>query len=342
MALAKLGLLSTDGFTVVASNGTFISAPTIISLPVTAGNATPTNPVAGTLTTNLVSGLVTGSVSSTDPADQPLTYTVVTSTVGGTLNFDKNTGTFTYQPNDIARASSTLGVTTTDFFTVYASNGTFNSGLVTINVPIAPNPIPSTPTKTSQTQNLLSGYVTGTIGSTDPAGLPITYTVVTSTLGGTLTLDKNTGAFTYQPNAAARIAAGVTPYDAFTVVASNGYGTSSITTINVPIAPTVTPSAPSKTGTETVNSSGNGAVVGQLTASDSLGSPLTYSITTQGVSGSVSVTSSGVYTYTPTSAARNLSWLGFPTTDIFTVTVTNGYYSSFSIITVPISPKSPF
>ena len=346
MALASLGLFPTDAFTVVATNGTFISAPTIITVPVTAKDAIPSAPASASQSVNTATGLVTGSVSSSDGSGQALTYTVLTPTVGGTLNFDSATGQYTYQPSAASMALASLGLFPTDAFTVVATNGTFISAPTIITVPVtAVDAKPSTPVAGPLTTNAGSGVVTGSVTSTDPAGQPLTYTVITSTLGGSLNFNSANGTFTYTPSAAARVAAsaGVTT-DVFTVVATNGTFTSGIASITVPIAPNpAPPSAPVK-GSHTIDTS-NGRVTSRVTSTDPNGLPLTYSLTTGAVRGTVVMNSNGTFTYTPTADARAASYaadlVGDPLSDIFTVTVTNGYSSNFAIITVPISPKAP-
>ncbi|MGU3501989.1 Ig-like domain-containing protein [Mycobacterium sp. C31M] len=345
MALASLGLAPPDFFTVVANSSSGTSLPAIITVPITAGNATPGAPTSISQSTNTTTGLVTGQVGSTDPAGQGLTYTVITSTLGGQLTFNSSTGTYTYQPSALSMALASIGGNVSDVFTVVATNGTFTSAPAIITVPItAANAKPGTPVGGAQTTNPVSGVVTGSVSASDPLGEGVTYDVITSTLGGTLNFNEQTGVYTYTPSAAARTLAstGVTTPDVFTVVAVNAAGTSSIATITVPIAPNpAPPSAPSK-GAQSVNNS-SGLVTSSVSSTDPGGLPLTYSVTTGALSGTVVMNSNGTFTYQPTSAARRASYLadlaGDPLSDVFTVTVSNGYSSNFAIITVPISPK---
>lgn len=333
-------------FTVVAKNGSLTSLPGLITVPITAGNATPSTPVSLSQNTNTTTGQVTGQVGSTDPTGQPVTYSVLTGTLGGTLNFDNSTGEYTYQPSALAMALAGAGLgSVSDVFTVVATNGSFTSSPAIITVPItAANAKPGTPVGGAQSTNAVTGVVTGSVSSTDPLGAGVTYDVLTSTIAGTLDFDEATGAYTYTPSSAARTlaSAGITTPDVFTVVATNAAGTSSFATITVPIAPNpAPPSAPSK-GSHTINTS-NGLVTSSVSATDPSGLALTYSVTTGALSGTVVMNSNGSFTYLPTTAARRASALadlvGDPLSDIFTVTVSNGYSSNFAIITVPISPR---
>ena len=345
MALASLGGDLTDVFTVVATNGTFTSLPAIITVPITAVDATPSSPTSVSQSTNPNTGLVTGQVGATDPAGQQLHFTVIPSTLGGQLTFNNATGAYTYQPSALSMALAEAGLgSLTDAFTVVASNGTFTSLPAIITVPItAADGKPGTPVGGAQSTNALTGVVTGSVSATDPIGDGVTFDIITSTLQGTLNFDEATGAYTYTPSAAARALAstGVTIPDVFTVVAQNAAGTSSIATISVPIAPNPSPpSTPTKTN-QVVNSS-SGLVTGTLVSTDPNGLPLTYSLTIPGIQGSYTVSANGNFTFQPTTAARTASWAaGGNLSDVFTVTVTNGISSASAIITVPVSPKAP-
>ena len=85
-----------------------------------------------------------------------------------------------------------------------------------------------------------------------------------------------------------------------------------------------------------------GAVIGTVTASDPNGDKITYKATTS-TNGTVSITTAGVFTYTPTAAARHaaakVGATTSTTTDTVTVTVTDSKgATATSTVTVPISP----
>jgi PE-PGRS family protein with aspartyl peptidase-like domain/Big-like domain-containing protein len=74
--------------------------------------------------------------------------------------------------------------------------------------------------------------VTGTLGFTEPAGLPLTYTVTTNPTQGSVTVD-SAGAYTYTPAAAVTVA----PVDTFAVAASDGLA-ATISTVTVSVGST--------------------------------------------------------------------------------------------------------
>ncbi|MBI3227766.1 MAG: hypothetical protein HYZ39_22195 [Mycolicibacterium cosmeticum] len=332
-----------DVFTVTISNG-LSAIYSLVAVKVDpATNGMPSSPISISRTVDPLTGKVTGIFGSSSPADTPLKYTVLTPPVSGSLTYDKTSGAYTYKPSAAAQVLASLGVVTSDVFTVVATNGGLIGAPGLITVPITPmTDVPTTPAKTAQTTDGYSGLVTGTISSTDPADLPITYRVLTPTVFGTLNFDTATGAFTYKPSAAARLSSGlgVTTADGFTVVATNGTFVSSIASISVPIAIPDTPSAPVKAG-QTVDPD-SGIVTGTLTSTDPAGHAVTYSLTTQAVGGRATVGADGSFSYDPTDGSRTASYLAGGLSDFFTVTVSNGLYNAMNVITVPISPKSPF
>jgi YVTN family beta-propeller protein/VCBS repeat-containing protein len=95
-------------------------------------------------------------------------------------------------------------------------------------------------------------------------------------------------------------------------------------------------------GTPTVRApnSGNGAVSGALNFTDADGNTLSYSLT-QPSTGTVSITSAGVYTFIPTLAARQAAATGGPTSTTFTVNATDGQAITSVNVTVPIAAPAP-
>ena len=82
-----------------------------------------------------------------------------------------------------------------------------------------------------------------------------------------------------------------------------------------------------------------GVVSGALNFTDADGDTLSYSVT-QPSAGTVSITSGGVYTFSPTAAARQAAANGGPTSASFTVNATDGQASTPISVTVPVAPAA--
>ncbi len=81
-----------------------------------------------------------------------------------------------------------------------------------------------------------------------------------------------------------------------------------------------------------------GAVTGNLGFRAPGDLPLTYTVTTAPTRGTVTVSNSGVYTYTPTQEARLAADGATPLTDTFVVTATDRFGSTSQTVTVPVAP----
>lgn len=181
-----------------------------------------------------------------------------------------------------------------------------------------------------------TGTITGTWGFTQPAGLEMTYGFFQAT-NGTVHVYTN-GTFSYTPNESARQTATPTTTDSFIITAADSV-TSTKLVVKVPILPAVV--AAPIAGTPTISQPNNttGTVTGALGFTDPGGKTLTYTVTTDPVKGSVTVTSAGNYSYTPTQTARQNA--AADTTDTFTITATNGVKSATETVTVPVDAGNP-
>ena len=104
----------------------------------------------------------------------------------------------------------------------------------------ATNSAPNVPDQPVGTPNPVTGVVTGTVIATDPDNDTLTYTVAGKPTSGTVTLNPQTGAYSYTPTPTARLAAGPTPgvdTDTFTVTVSDGQKTTTAP-VSVYVAPT--------------------------------------------------------------------------------------------------------
>ncbi|WP_184470989.1 Ig-like domain-containing protein, partial [Pedobacter sp. AK013] len=249
---------------------------------------------------------VNGTITASDPDGNPLSYTVTTPPVHGTVTLNPD-GTYTYTP-----APNYNG---TDAFTVTVSDG--KGGTVTVTVPVTVNPVNDAPVATAPAITTNKNTpVNGTITASDVDGDPLTFTVTTPPAHGTVVVNAD-GTYTYTP------ANNYSGTDVFIVTVSDGKGGTVTVTINVTVNPTnVAPvaTAPAVTTPEDT------PVNGKITATDADGDPLTFTVSTPPAHGTVVVNADGTYTYTP---APNYNG-----PDTFTVTVSDG---KGGITTVTIS-----
>lgn len=289
-------------------------------------------PKAGTpsvSTPTVTTGLVTGTLGFTDSSGRVLTYTH-TDPLHGTVVIDAD-GVYTFTPTVDARLAAAGGTgPVTDSFTVTAFNG-ITSARETITVPISPDkPVAGTPTV--HTPNPTSGAVSGDATATDPAGQILTYSITAGPSKGTITtFDTATGAFTYTPTKSAQLAAeiaGAVGADTFTISASNGAASATVT-----VQVVVDPGSP-QAGTVRIDSTNTrtGIVTGTAAFTDPAGGQLVYTVSVKPANGEVIVNNDGTYTYTPDPDTTQ-------TADTFTVSVSNGVHSAAQTISVPINTE---
>ncbi|SEH61361.1 VCBS repeat-containing protein/40-residue YVTN family beta-propeller repeat-containing protein [Mycolicibacterium rutilum] len=228
------GAAAKDTFMVTVSDG----HGGTLAVPVTVTISPNRAPVAGTVNApqpNPLTGVVTGSVTATDPDRDPVTYSGTGDTPKGHVVVYSD-GKFTYTPTDDARADArTTPDTDIDTFSVTATDGRGATVSIPVNVLVAPEdraPVVTAPTVGSPTTD---GVVTGSLGVSDPDGTALTYQVITGPTRGTVQIDAGTGQYTYTPTDAARLQAalstGVVETDTFTVRVSDG--------LNAPVTVTV-------------------------------------------------------------------------------------------------------
>lgn len=240
------------------------------------------------------------------------------------------------------RDSSVLGVTTigvvstqpvltispdgTQMFVTDVGNGTVHAlSLVPWNIA----PFSSDPHYT--VTNPATGAMTGKVGVVDFDGDPLTYQLTVKSGKGKLVLNAN-GTYTYTPTAAARHAASVpgapdaVTKDSFTVVVSDGRNGTVTQTITIAIDPANR--VPTVTTSIGAPNASTGAVKVTVKTADGDNDRRTYA-TTQPTKGTVQITGTGAFTYTPTAAAlaaARAPGAGYDTKrDTFTVTVDDGH-----------------
>ena len=133
------------------------------------------------------------------------------------------------------------------------------TGAATTSQSLANNTAP-TATPSQTTPNQATGAISGSVNGSDvDPNTTLTYTVTGTPANGSVTVDRLTGAFTYTPTEAARLAAGQTApadFDSFTVSVSDGQAATPVT-----ISVAVLPSAVSSPTSTTVGTNPTGVAV---------------------------------------------------------------------------------
>jgi VCBS repeat-containing protein len=313
-------------------------------------NKTPT--VAPTQSAQSPTGVIVGNINATDRDGDPLTFTVAANPARGTLQVDP-TGAFVYTPDKAAAhdgLTDQFAITVSDEAAGTHRHGFFSKGghSVTSTITVTVTPVNSAPIATVSTgvPDAGTGVVTGQVSATDDDGDPISYTGPTTTDKGALMVGSD-GAFTYTPTAAARHAAAkltataADKTDTFTLTVNDDHGGSTAVPVTVAISPVN--SAPTSTTSIGAPNTQTGLVTGLVAGADADGDPLTYAGSTTTAKGAFVVGEDGVFTYTPTAAARHaaakLTATQADKSDTFTVTITDGYGGTKSVpVTVTVSP----
>lgn len=308
------------------------------------------------------SGVITGSLNATDFDDSRLTFFVTTDPQNGTVVVDSG-GNFTYTP---ASAMSATGGVDTFVITIddRVGNPTHYHGLLglvgllsptaaRIRVSVSPfntnrSPVAGTPAY-SYTLDVSSGAITGSVNVTDPDGDPLRYTFTTTIDQevGSVSLDAQTGAWTFTPTDGARHdawrTAGTDTVN-FTVSASDGTDVVAI----VVTAPVVPSNAAPEAGTPNFAvidvDDATGIVTGVVNVVEPEEDPLAYSVvgTVDSAIGSVAVDAMGLWTFTPTTQARQNAWDTEGVDQIeFGIRATDGDASVTITVFAPIAPQQP-
>ena len=194
---------------------------------------------------------------------------------------------------------------------------------ITVEVPNDP-PVVEDSLEDTPEETLLEAHMS----ATDPdAGDVLTYTILTQTTDGELTLvDANTGAFSYNPDT------DFNGEDSFTFEVSDGELTSeSVGTVTINVTPVNDPPVVAPASVQ-VDEDGTATGTLEITDPDNDPSDFTYSVTTQPSNGeaSFSETEIGTFIYDPDD--------DFNGTDTFTVTVSDGSDpSAAQTVTITIS-----
>jgi hypothetical protein len=203
---------SQEASTRAAENVALFDAARLAALPVDPFTNHPTA-VDQTLNFYLEDGELTITLAGSDPDSLPLTFEIVENFATGTSQLLDNV--ISYVPE----------FTGQQILTYKVFNGTKYSPLGTITVNVSS----SIPTSTSQSISIpMNSTATITLTGEDPNSLPLTHSVVESTVHGDLTIDDNV--CTYTPFA------DFVGADSFTFTSSNGTYTSDPTAVTIEVA----------------------------------------------------------------------------------------------------------
>jgi hypothetical protein len=203
---------SQEASTRAAENVALFDAARLAALPVDPFTNHPTA-VDQTLNFYLEDGELTITLAGSDPDSLPLTFEIVENFATGTSQLLDNV--ISYVPE----------FTGQQILTYKVFNGTKYSTLGTITVNVSS----SIPTSTSQSISIpMNSTATITLTGEDPNSLPLTHSVVESTVHGDLTIEDNV--CTYTPFA------DFVGADSFTFTSSNGTYTSDPTAVTIEVA----------------------------------------------------------------------------------------------------------
>jgi len=255
-----------------------------------------------------------GRILAADPENDSLTYTLLTPPANGSLTLDPATGEFVYQPNENYNGS--------DSFLVVVTDPRGNSATSTVTLDITPvNDAPTSDDLSLQTPEDVP--VSGQIEAEDVDGDSLTYTIGTGPANGSVTLDPETGSFTYTPNPDYH------GNDSFVVIIDDGQGGTTTSTVNLVVTPVN--DAPEASDLHLVTPEDT-PIDGQISASDVDGDSLGFTLLTPPTNGSLVLDPvTGQFTYTP-----NQDYNG---SDSFVVTVDDGHGgTTTSTVTIGVLP----
>ncbi|MCG3204488.1 MAG: hypothetical protein KCHDKBKB_01203 [Elusimicrobia bacterium] len=299
------GYNGSDSFTYKVNDGTVDSNVATVSIQVNAVNDAPVASNVSETTSEDVAKIVTLSASDSD--GDTLTYSIVLTPSHGTLSAVSG-NQVTYTP--------AAGYNGSDSFTYKVNDGTVDSNEATVSIqvnavndaPVASNVSETTSEDTAKTVTMVG---------TDGDGDALTYAIVSGPSHGTLGLVSG-NSVTYTP------AAGYNGSDSFTYKVNDGTVDSNVATVSLQVNPVN--DAPVASNVSEITSEDTAKMV-TLSASDSDGDTLTYSIVLTPSHGTLSAVSGNQVTYTPAA--------GYNGSDSFTYKVNDGTVDS-NVATVSI------
>jgi VCBS repeat-containing protein len=170
--------------------------------------------------------------------------------------------------------------------------------------------------------NYLPGGASGVLANdTDVENDPLTAILVSGPAHGTLQLNAD-GTFTYTPSA------NYNGTDSFTYKANDGQADSNVATVTITVTPV---NDPPVANNATASTNEDTPLTGAVSATDVDGDPLTYALVTGPAHGTLQLSSSGSYTYTPA--------LNYNGSDAFTFKANDGQAdSNVATVSITVTP----
>ena len=304
----------TDTFIYKDNDGLTNSDPTSVTITVLSNRP----PVVQNDSYNVVEGhvlsvLAAGVLANDAPGwGTNLTAILVAGPSHGTLNLTNNGG-FTYIP-----ISTFVG---TDTFTYKADDGITNAGPATVTITVATN---FPPKATNDTYSVLENQTLAVAAAgvlandSDLNGDTLTAILVAGPSSGTLTLTNN-GGFAYTPGP------NFVGTDGFTYQATDGVFTTAVATVTITVVTNAGAYQPPVAANDSYDAVGGTALAVSspgILANDTAfnGGTLTATLVNAPLHGSLSLTNSGGFSYTPTN--------GYVGVDMFTYTAADGFSNS--------------
>ncbi len=275
-----------DSFVVTISDGNGGTTTSTINIVVNPVNDAPVSADQNLTTDEDVAK--TGTVVATDVDGDTLSYAVTGAATHGSVSLNATTGEFTYTP--------TANYNGNDSFVVTISDGKGGISTSTINMTV--NPVNDAPV--SADQNIVTDEDVAKIGNviaSDIDGDTLSYAVSSASSHGVVSLNADSGEFTYIPNA------NFSGNDSFVVTISDGNGGTTTSTIKILVIPAN--DAPvavadsisvSEGGTATVLVGGATSVLAN--DSDAESDPLTAALVSGPAHGTLTLNADGTFSYT--------------------------------------------
>ena len=286
----------TDVVGVTVNDGHGHAVATTVTITVTPVNDAPTATAQTTATNQNTAKVIT--LAGADVDGDTLTYAIATAPTHGTVDLTGNQATYT----------PTTDYVGPDSFTFTVNDGTVSSAPATVSINVsasnhAPTATPQSVTTPEETPKVI------TLAGADTDGDTLSYAIGTGPAHGTLNLVGTQA--TYTP------AANYNGPDSFTFTVNDGAVTSAPATVSI----TVTPVNDAPTATDqSVTVDEDSVKVITLAGTDVDGDTLTFAKASNPAHGTVTITSAGQATYTPTA--------NYNGPDSFTFTVNDGTVTS--------------